>query len=167
MLLNKNKRRVNMWEYIHTDELYHHGILGQRWGIRRFQNPDGSLTAAGRRRLSSTIEYDNKYNKFKKSLYDVKNKKSRSKLLSNLKHDPLETDIVTSHNIHNKNKLSKKEIKNITSNQLALKSYLKNNFKEIQKGKKIISKYGIVTQKPSIQIRKFNSYEEYKDYYSF
>lgn len=28
----------------------HHGILGQRWGIRRFQNPDGSLTAAGRRR---------------------------------------------------------------------------------------------------------------------
>lgn len=30
--------------------LYHHGILGQRWGFRRYQNPDGSLTEAGRKR---------------------------------------------------------------------------------------------------------------------
>lgn len=32
------------------NELYHHGIKGQRWGIRRFQNEDGSLTSAGRKR---------------------------------------------------------------------------------------------------------------------
>lgn len=30
--------------------LQHHGILGQKWGVRRFQNKDGSLTAAGKRR---------------------------------------------------------------------------------------------------------------------
>ena len=32
------------------EELYHHGILGQRWGVRRYQNKDGSLTAEGRMR---------------------------------------------------------------------------------------------------------------------
>jgi len=32
-------------------ELYHHGIKGQKWGIRRFQNPDGTYTDAGLKRL--------------------------------------------------------------------------------------------------------------------
>lgn len=32
--------------------LLHYGIKGQKWGIRRFQNKDGSLTAAGRKRYS-------------------------------------------------------------------------------------------------------------------
>lgn len=36
--------------HAYSNELYHHGIKGQRWGIRRFQNPDGTLTAAGRKR---------------------------------------------------------------------------------------------------------------------
>ena len=32
------------------NELYHHGIKGQKWGVRRYQNKDGSLTAAGKNR---------------------------------------------------------------------------------------------------------------------
>jgi hypothetical protein len=32
-----------------SDALYHHGIKGQKWGIRRFQNEDGTVTEEGRR----------------------------------------------------------------------------------------------------------------------
>lgn len=37
-----------------NNELYHHGIKGQKWGIRRFQNKDGSLTKAGLKRYSDS-----------------------------------------------------------------------------------------------------------------
>lgn len=34
------------------NELYHHGIKGMKWGVRRYQNPDGSLTIAGKARYN-------------------------------------------------------------------------------------------------------------------
>ena len=34
-------------------ELYHHGVKGMRWGVRRYQNKDGSLTAKGKKRADS------------------------------------------------------------------------------------------------------------------
>lgn len=39
--------------FIYDNWLAHHGILGMHWGIRRFQNEDGSLTNAGKSRYES------------------------------------------------------------------------------------------------------------------
>lgn len=38
------------------NELYHHGIKGQKWGVRRYQNPDGTLTERGRKRYESVTK---------------------------------------------------------------------------------------------------------------
>lgn len=56
-----------MWQYTSYTELYHHGIKGQKWGIRRFQDKDGSLTPAGKKRYDDKEAYRNKMQKIAKN----------------------------------------------------------------------------------------------------
>src|SRR5699024_2875542 len=43
-----------MWSY--NNELYHWGIKGMKWGVRRYQNKDGTLNSAGKRRYADDPE---------------------------------------------------------------------------------------------------------------
>ena len=53
-VMNERKKSLQQSDILDENEntLEHHGILGQKWGVRRFQNPDGSLTEAGKKRYN-------------------------------------------------------------------------------------------------------------------
>lgn len=57
--------------YYESEYLAHHGIKGMRWGVRRYQNPDGSLTPAGERRYEKEVA---KYNKARGRVLQLKPK---------------------------------------------------------------------------------------------
>lgn len=61
-----------------SDYISHHGILGQKWGVRRFQNKDGTLTAAGKRRLAKIDAKQQKYASERKKLLNEKDENKNS-----------------------------------------------------------------------------------------
>lgn len=72
-------------------QLYHWGIKGMKWGVRRYQNSDGSLTAAGKKRYSDDNSGDSRNTKTKSS--SSSSQSSKPKSISEMSDDELRTAV--------------------------------------------------------------------------
>lgn len=117
-------------------ELYHHGVKGMKWGVRRYRNADGSLTSAGQRRLSRSIIKD--YKNTNHATTDRFRYKDRQ--VSNLRKN------VSSHDYNELRSLGKK-YKSLDTNRYNLSDKAADAFDVYDKKvrevtDKLIGKYG-------------------------
>lgn len=76
---------------INEEYLEHHGILGMKWGVRRYQNKDGTLTAAGKKRAAKLESEYNKLMGEKKTSSDRSS--SNKKMVKELTNEELQERI--------------------------------------------------------------------------
>lgn len=135
-----------------NEELYHYGVKGMRWGVRRYQNPDGTLTAAGRKQYRSDKKtlreekrHENKIaetNQQKASLYgrasEISNKRA---LKAQKKYEVKLTKDVNSEKNSTKKAKLKADIANKTAKELN-REYAKLAKKAENHVEKLKEKYG-------------------------
>lgn len=106
--------------YLDTNYLEHHGILGMKWGIRRYQNKDGTLTAAGKRRAAQ-FQAKQQKNVKKSEYYEARRGKYAKKY-----------EDLTTPNSKGKDTKASESNKSVDSNKLEKKSVFEMSEAELR-----------------------------------
>ena len=82
-----------MWQYNYSNELYHYGVLGMRWGVRksRYYNEDGSLNERGKKKQEKELNRKRKSKSYtdNQSADSVRAKKIKEKKLDEMSNQEL------------------------------------------------------------------------------
>lgn len=95
-----------MWVYNGTDELYHYGVLGMKWGVHKYADKSGKLNAEGRKKygVKSVDEWKNKKKAMKTAKRDWEAKANKKYRL-----DKYESDMDNEDKLNDLFKLSEED----------------------------------------------------------
>ena len=99
----------------YTEELTHWGILGMKWGIRRFQNKDGTLTEAGKKRYSE--DYERSRSKSREEMTDDELKSAVNRLNNERQYEQYRKELDKKEEPEVKNPLTDGKKRNKTAEE--------------------------------------------------
>lgn len=103
------------------NELYHFGVKGMKWGVRRYQNKDGSLTTAGRNRFSRDAR-ENNWEIGSDGIARSRNKKTKGEEHSANPNKWVKEDLERSKRLIDSSNTMSRELKNANNLAISRKS---------------------------------------------
>ena len=136
-----------------NEELYHHGVLGMKWGEHRFQNRHGAITSEGERQFHKVFNSNSRFERDTRDALKIYNKErvhsQRKANMYGRKIEKTNLKLEKSRNSYDENKIKKYEAK-VDKYSLEAKNYINRSniatkkFKDVSSGEKLAGRDFIV-----------------------